>query len=312
MPTTVNSDLKIYNDVAQTAYLERKQDVLDVFNASTGGALVVRNELIEGDLKKRSFYKVGGALAHRDVNSVAAAAGIKIGAGESVGVKSPWKYGPYETTEEAFKRRARSPEEFSQIIGQDMADASQEYAIAMAIAALTGAIGSNAAMLATGSIAADHKKVLTKALRKFGDRFARLALFAMDSATYFDIVDDAIDQKIYEEAGIVVYGGTPGTLGKPVLVSDQMPASKIIGLQAGAVVLTESQAPGMRSYDLNTQENLGLGFRAEGAFNVDVLGYSWKETAGVNPNLAALAAAANWTKHATSDKSTAGVILTLE
>lgn len=311
MPTTLNSDMIIYNDLAQTAYLERLQDVLEVFNASSGGALILRNELIEGDLRKRSFYKIGGTLGHRNVNSDAAVAGIKIGADEAVGVKTPWKYGPYETTEEAFKRRARSPEEFSILVGQDMADAALDYYIQTAFAALGAAIGANANMVATGSFAVDHKKVLTKGMRKFGDRFNRIALFAMDSATYFDLVDDAIDQKIYEEAGVVIYGGSPGTMGKPVLVSDKVTEERIFGLQVGAVSVTESQAPGVRSYPVNTQENLAIGYRAEGAFNVDIMGYSWKDTAGVNPNLAALGAGANWRKHATSDKATAGVLIDL-
>ncbi|MDD2092411.1 MULTISPECIES: major capsid protein [Pseudomonas] len=311
MPTTLNSDMIIYNDLAQTAYLERLQDVLEVFNASSGGALILRNELIEGDLRKRSFYKIGGTLGHRNVNSDAAVAGIKIGADEAVGVKTPWKYGPYETTEEAFKRRARSPEEFSMLVGQDMADAALDYYIQTAFAALGAAIGANANMVATGSFAVDHKKVLTKGMRKFGDRFNRIALFAMDSATYFDLVDDAIDQKIYEEAGVVIYGGSPGTMGKPVLVSDKVTEERIFGLQVGAVSVTESQAPGVRSYPVNTQENLAIGYRAEGAFNVDIMGYSWKDTAGVNPNLAALGAGANWRKHATSDKATAGVLIDL-
>ena len=39
MATTVNNDLIIYNDEAQTAYLERIQDNLDVFNASSNGAM---------------------------------------------------------------------------------------------------------------------------------------------------------------------------------------------------------------------------------------------------------------------------------
>ncbi|ABY99306.1 Ig domain-containing protein [Pseudomonas sp. SbB1] len=311
MATTLNSDMIIYNDLAQTAYLERLQDVLEVFNASSGGALILRNELIEGDLRKRSFYKIGGSLGHRNVNSDAAVAGIKIGADEAVGVKTPWKYGPYETTEEAFKRRARSPEEFSMLVGQDMADAALDYYIQTAFASLGAAIGANANMVASGSFAVDHKKVLTKGMRKFGDRFNRIALFAMDSATYFDLVDDAIDQKIYEEAGVVIYGGSPGTMGKPVLVSDKVTEERIFGLQVGAVSVTESQAPGVRSYPVNNQENLAIGYRAEGAFNVDIMGYSWKDTAGVNPNLAALGAGANWRKHATSDKATAGVLIDL-
>lgn len=311
MPTTVNSDLIIYNDLAQTAYLERIQEVIEVFNASSAGALVLRNELIEGDLRKRAFYKIGGSLEHRNVNATTDVTGKKIGADEAVGIKTPWKYGPYETTEEAFKRRARSPEEFSMLVGQDMADAVLDYYIQAAFAALGAAIGANANMVATGSFAVDHKKVLTKGMRKFGDRFNRIALFAMDSATYFDLVDDAIDQKIFEEAGVVVYGGTPGTMGKPVLVSDKVPEEQIFGLQAGAISITESQAPGIRSYPINNQENLAVGFRAEGTFNLDLMGYSWKDTAGVNPDLATLAAGANWRKHATSDKVTAGVLINL-
>src|SRR5690554_3424254 len=214
MATTVNSDLIIYNDLAQTAYLERLQDVLDVFNASSGGAIVLRNENIEGDLRKRAFYKIGGSLEHRNVNATTGVTGKKIGADEMVGVKTPWKYGPYETTEEAFKRRARSVEEFSELVGQDMADAVLEYYIAAAFASLNASIGANASMVATGDWDADGKKVLTKGLRTFGDRFSRVALFAMDSEQYFNLVDQAIDNKVYEEAGVVVYGGQPGTMGR--------------------------------------------------------------------------------------------------
>ena len=46
--------------------------------------------------------------------------------------------------------------------------------------------------------------------------------------------------------------------------------------------------------------------------NIDVLGYSWNETAGgANPTLAAVGSAANWKKHANSDKVTAGVMINL-
>ncbi|GGU84505.1 hypothetical protein GCM10009504_46090 [Pseudomonas laurentiana] len=312
MATTVNSDLIIYNDLAQTAYLERIQDVIDVFNASSNGAIIFDNELIEGDLRKRSFYKIGGAMEHRDVNSSSTVTGKKIGAAEMVGVKVPFKYGPYETTEEAFKRRARSPEEFSELLGQDYADAVLEGYVQYAMAALMASIGSNADMVAAASFATDGKRALTKGMRKFGDRFGRIALWTMDSATYFDMVDQAITEKIYEEAGVVIYGGQPGTMGKPVLVADSMPAETIFGLQAGAVKVTESQAPGFRSYNIDNQENLAIGFRAEGTFNLDLMGYSWKDsTGGVNPNLAAVGAAANWNKYATSNKATAGVLIDL-
>ncbi|MBK0646941.1 major capsid protein, partial [Klebsiella pneumoniae] len=168
------------------------------------GAIILDNELIEGDFRKRTFYKVGGSIESRNVNSTDPVTGKKIGAGESVSVKAPWKYGPYETTEEAFKRRGRDVSEFSEVIGVDVADATLEGYIKYALQGLVAAIGANADMTVSADIATDGKKTLTRGLRKYGDKFNRVALFVMHSTTYFDIVDQAIDNKIYEEAGVVV------------------------------------------------------------------------------------------------------------
>jgi len=46
--------------------------------------------------------------------------------------------------------------------------------------------------------------------------------------------------------------------------------------------VTESQAPGFRSYDINDQENLAVGYRAEGTVNVELLGYSWDIQLGID------------------------------
>jgi uncharacterized protein YjdB len=310
---TLNSDMVVYNQLSQTAYLERIQDVLDVFNAASQGAIILQSEAVEGDYSKEAFYKIGGSAAHRDVNSKATVERSKIGSDEMVGVKCPWKYGPYASTEEAFKRRNRSVDEFSILVGQDAADATMAYMVEAAFASLEAAIGANASMTTTASWATHGKKVLTRGMRLFGDRFNRIAMFGMDASTYFDLVDDAIDDKIYEEAGLIVYGGTPGTLGKPVLVTDKAPADTILGLQPGAVTIKESQAPGFRFYPINDEENLEVGFRSEGTFNVELLGYSWDVggSAPANPNKTQLGTGANWTKHATSDKATAGVLIDL-
>lgn len=314
MATTVNSDVLIYDEQVQTAYLERIQDVTEIFNASSNGAIIMRTEAIEGDFDRAAFYELQGSLSHRDVNSTATVSGSKIGMDEMVGVKSPWKYGPYEATDESFKRRGRSPEEFSQLIGQDMAQATLQYMIRAAFGALSAAILSNAGMHVNGSWVNDGKKVLTKGMRLLGDRFNRIAIFAMDSTVYFDLVDQAIVNKVYEEAGLVIYGGSPGTMGIPVLVSDMVPDDMIFGLQAGAVEIVESQAPGFRNYPIDNQENLGRGYRGEGAFNVELLGYSWDDANGApaNPTLAQLSTGNNWRKYATSDKATAGVIIEVE
>ncbi|MBS7785643.1 major capsid protein, partial [Providencia stuartii] len=81
MATTTNSDLVIYNDLAQTAFLERRQDNLAVFNQASNGAIVLDNLFIEGDFRKRAFYQIGGSIEHRDVNSTDTVENKKIGAG---------------------------------------------------------------------------------------------------------------------------------------------------------------------------------------------------------------------------------------
>ncbi|MDO2222585.1 major capsid protein, partial [Escherichia coli] len=87
---------------------------------------------------------------------------------------------------------------------------------------------------------------------------------------------------------IVIYGGLPGTLGKQVSDTDAEGDDDAFGLQTGAVTVTESQVPGFRAYDINDEENLAIGMRAEGTFNLDILGYSWDTSKGENPDLTLL------------------------
>lgn len=312
MATTVNSDMIIYPTLAQTAYFERVQDVIEIFNASSRGTMVMRSDAIPGDFSKSSFFTVPDAMGHRDVNSDAAALGIKLGSDEDVTVKAPWKFGPIETTEEAYKRQNMSPAMFSQQLGIAQADQMLEYTIEAAFAALDSAIASNAPMDVSGSLATDGRKVITTGLRTMGDRSQRIAMLGMSSATYYDFVDQAIDDKLDGEiAGVLIAGAMPGTLGKPVLVSDKISDNVVYGLQPGAVEMIESQAPGMRVYDIDVQENLAVGYRSEGAFNVGLLGYRYSEVAGANPDNATIGAAGSWIKNAQSDKLTAGFRLTL-
>ena len=145
-----------------------------------------------------------------------------------------------------------------------------------------------------------------------GDKFERIALLAMHSSTYFDVVDEAINDKIFNEADIVIYGGQPGSMGKPILVTDKCAPDKIFGLQPGAVSVVESQAPESIQFPINNEENISIGYRAEGAFNMELLGYSWEPVpGGNNPNLTALGTADNWEKYASSDKATAGFVIDL-
>ncbi|MDP0461918.1 major capsid protein, partial [Glaesserella parasuis] len=51
MATGLNKDVIIYNELAQTAYLERIQDNLNVFNAASNGCILLQDENIQGDFR---------------------------------------------------------------------------------------------------------------------------------------------------------------------------------------------------------------------------------------------------------------------
>lgn len=58
-------------------FLSVAGDNLEVFNAASNGAIILDNELIEGDFRKRTFYKVGGSIESRNVNSTDPVTGKK-------------------------------------------------------------------------------------------------------------------------------------------------------------------------------------------------------------------------------------------
>lgn len=310
MAMTINEDLIIYNREIQTSFLERQQDVLNVFNDSSNGAIVLRNEMIEGDFDKSAYYKDFGEVSDRDVNSTSSVDLDSIDQGERIGVKYAWKFNPVAITEESFKRRARSLSEFAQLTGAELADKVLMHNISVAMGSFDAAVDNNSAMKISGSFGGDGYKLMTKALRAFGDRSSRLALFAMDSATFYDMVDMSISERVFNEDFAVIHGGQPATFGRPILVSDQFESSTIYGLQTGAIQLTESQAPGTRLWDINDAENLALGFRAEGTVNIDLMGYSYDGSS--NPKLDDLKESDNWEKFVESDKNTAGVVVDVE
>jgi hypothetical protein len=307
MTVTTNKDFVIYNDQAQTGYFERIQDNINVFNKESLGAITFISEFILGDFSKRAFFNIGGSIQYRDVDSEEDVKAEKISQGEKIGVKCPYMFGPFESTKEAFLRTGHSPEVFSFMVGLRAADAFMEGCIQYALKAVIAATKSNSNLVVKGNLKSDGAHAINKALSTFGDKADRIALLVMNSAEYRELVGHALTEKVYGEVGAVIYGAMPGTLGKPVLVTDQAPKGLVFGLQAGAVTITESQPPEFASYPVYNKVNLGLAYRGEGVFNIDVLGYSW--TGKENPKLEDIANQNNWKLIAKSNKATAGFII---
>lgn len=318
MPTGTQADFKLYHDQFHSGLSEQLQDNNAIFNGASNNTIRLISDIRPGEYEDSSFFKdLGDIVESRDPDSTAVATATKLEHGENSSVKVHRKITPIESTLSSWRTIAADPQEMSFRIGQQVGEKIMEDYATVSISVLSAAIGANAAML--NDVAATATPVaLTGGLRKMGDKANMISAWVTNSNTYFNMVDNAIAEKIYEEAGLVVYGGTPGTLGKPVVVSDNealgffdtVDRDRILGLTSGAVTINESQV-GDTAFELVTGlDNLVYRFQSEYAFNVGCKGYSYdKGTGGPNPTDAALATGANWVKTATFDKATAGVLI---
>ena len=140
----------------------------------------------------------------------------------------------------------------------------------------------------------------------------------MHSKAYFDLVKEQISANITNVADRVIYGGTPATLNRPVIISD-VPALtdangsatdtyNTLGLVADGVVISESEQSDIISEIVTGLENLVFRIQGEYAFNVKCKGFKWDVTnGGANPTDTALGTTTNWDKAATDNKDLAGV-----
>jgi len=120
-----------------------------------------------------------------------------------------------------------------------------------------------------------------------------------------------------------VQTGTPVTLNRPVLVTDD--PSLVITTGSGSTAVTTYQTLGLTNSGIviedtegeyvSFQEVLGLEqilrrMQGEYAYNLGLKGFTWDVTnGGANPVASALATASNWDTAYVSEKDRAGVVI---
>lgn len=306
MATGTQADFKVYNDFFQTGALEALAKNINVFNAASGGTMVLGSSQIAGDINQQAFYKrVANLVSRRDITSTAAATAAKMTQGEDVSVKLSRKIGPVEQTLEAFRRIARDPMEMSFILGQQWAEDMMADAVATSTRSLVAAIGGQSSVVSTDnqSSTLDFKGI-NEGKRLFGDQSGRIKAMVMNANSYFNLLDQGIDDKIDSVAGAIIRQGTAATQGLTTIVVDDdsltfddtgTQRDRILFLTEGAVAFNEQNDRTLISETVTGLENL-VG-RVQGEYNVelDVKGYSYDYTnGGANPDDAALDLTTNW------------------
>jgi hypothetical protein len=323
MAASTMADFKIYDEQFFGGMYESIAENLDVFNEASTGALLLTAAETKGQFERESFMKnLAGVVTRRDPTSLAGVADQKLQQGENVGVKINRQLGPVAGTLDEWKKIAEDPELMSFYAGKAMAEGKLQDFVHNLISACVAAIKGQAGLLTNkaGGITISQN-LLVDMQRPFGDQAAKLSCFIMHSKPYFDLLGDAITQKIFGVANIAIYEGTVATLGKPTIVVDA-PALLIAGapnryntlaLVSGAAELKESEEQTVFSQMVTGLANLVMRVQGEYAYNLSVKGFAYDATgAGANPTDATVGTSASWVLTAASLKNTAGVCLTTE
>lgn len=328
MAETLQTDLKIYNAQFQGGMVEKMAQVLNVFNASSRGTMLMQSRgILPGQYNKESFWKyIDGLVSRRDLTSTADATALKAEQGEFVGVKLNRMIGPLDRTVGSLKSLGLSNEELSFHVGQQFGEAKVFDMLDATLVSLVAAIGNQSTNVydATGestkTMIALH---LAKGLAKMGDRASQVLCWVMHSKVWFDLIGNQISGNVTGIADVVVYGGSPATLGRPVVVTDSArlinangsatDTYNTLGLVAGASVIGESNDGTQESQIITGKKQLILRTQAEHDLSLNLLGFTWDvQNGGANPLSTALGTGSNWDKAATSYKDLAGVLIETE
>ena len=321
MATTYAPDLVIDNELVRLGIVETLEQNVEAFNASSNGTITLSSRAIENDFADESFIKALTAaqlVQHRDYLGTGAVTPEKLVEDTVNSVKLSRRYGPFETTYDAWNRSNRSVETFSLAIGKQLGVGIQADMLNTAIVGATAAISTITSMVIDNSAAVFDYKNIVDGLAAYGDKAGRVAMLVMHSNTYFSVVDKGLSMNALENVGgATIRQGGAYSLGLPVLVTDSPALDNgdgtynVLGLTDMAINCIESDETIMKAQDVLLGENLKRVIQGEGSYNLGIKGFKFDNTKS-NPDDTVLGTAANWSYMFTDPKSSAGFLLKLK
>ncbi len=328
MAGTFASDLVIDNELVRLGIVETLEQNIDGFNAASNGTITLSSQKLENNFADESFIKALAAadlVKRRDYTADTAAATTKVVEGTLNTVKLSRRYGPFETTYDAWNRSNRTVETFSLALGQQLGVAIQGDMLNTLIVAGVAGIQASNTKIGTGAAVFDYADIID-GLASFGDKAGNIEMLVMHSNTYFSVVDKGLSMNALENVGgATIREGGAYSLGLPVLVTDSAALISdangggtagdsylCLGLTMDALKAVESDDTIMKSQDVLLAENLKHIIQGESSYNVGVKGCIYDTTQGANPTDAVLGATANWTYAFTDVKSGPGFVLELK
>lgn len=318
------SQMEVFNKYYMPATIETLAQMVEKFNAASGGAIRLTTEGFEGDFLQESFYAAIHSARRRvdrySTNGDVAATDLT--QEKHTSVKVAGGFGPvrYEPSQMTWLNKPTA--EGVEVASRNFAEALLQDQLNTAVAGLVAAI-SNQGAATTVDISGTGPVTYTAVNNShalFGDHSGLLIAQVMDGATYHGFIGQNLtNQQQLFQAGIV---RVIDILGKLVVVTDapalfsaatttpSAPAKRrVLSLVSGAATVTDSRDIISNIQTTNGKERIETTLQVDYTFGLGLKGYTWDEAnGGKSPDDAALATGANWDKVATSIKHTAGTL----
>ena len=327
MATTLSSGFTIYNEWVQLGFLERIAQNINGFNANSNNAINLTTQDLVGDFSEEAFFAeiaTAKMIFDRDKNGIGAVTPEALGDIETVIPQLPTRFGPFQSTRQAFLDKGKSPEEFSRLLGVALADNQMADMLNTGIAAFVAAVQHGGKMVVGGGSAGAASLSYTSlidGMALYGDRIDEIACFVMRGKDYFGLMAGNVTAATIDSvAGATLNAGGVATFGKPVLVTDS-PALLATGAAAkdsGAVLaLTKNAITVAAGNDLYVEsqtellkENILINWQGEGNYTLRLKGYSFDKAlaaGGITRDNAA--DGTKWTQNVTSEKNSGGGVI---
>ncbi|KKX25304.1 major capsid protein [Rhizobium sp. LC145] len=319
------SQMQVFNKYFMPATIETLAQMVEKFNAASGGAIRLTTEGFEGDFLQESFYAAIHS-ARRRVDRYSAngdAAPTDLTQLKHSSVKVAGGFGPVRFEPSQMTWLNKPTAEGIEVASRNFAEALLQDQLNTAIAALVAAI-SNQGTATTVDVSAT-KKVdyvsVNDSHALFGDHSPLLVAQIMDGVTYHGFIGQNLtNNETLFQAGNVrvvdILGRTAVVTDAPALYSaaevgpPAVPAKRrVLSLAANAAIVHDSRDIISNIETSNGKERIETTLQIDYTFGLGLKGFSWDEAnGGKSPTDAELATGSNWDKVATSIKHTAGVL----
>ena len=312
------SNMQVYNDEIVGTTIELLGQKTDVFNAASGGAIVLSAAAWRGDFSRESFFNQI-ASARRRVDryaAIASQAATALTQGEHVGVKVAGGFGPVLFEPSQMTWLNEDPASAIRAISEGFSDALLQDQLNTAVASAVAAVSGQAALVNDVSASAGLTlNALNASHAKFGDQSQLLVTDIMTGAAWHKLVDKALtnSSQLFASGNVMVVD----VLGKRYVISD-IPAlyeagtpnkSKVLSVVANGIIVDNTSDIIANMDTTNGQTRIQTTWQADYSFGLKLKGYSWDMTnGGKSPTDAELATASNWDKAVAENKHTLGTL----